>query len=117
MPTLHGDRRRPLLMRAELPSAKDQLLRRFARRTRDAALGGHTGLAHRMPPAIGSAFAAAQRVIDRVHRLGARVRADAHVTRTAGFADAHVDPIEIAKLSNSRPAGAADAAHFARGQN
>src|ERR1044071_1885973 len=56
-------------------------------------------------------------MIDRVHRLGTRVRANPHVAAAAGLADADVDPVEIAKLADGRAAGAAHAAHFARWQN
>src|SRR5690348_5544050 len=83
----------------------------------DAALGGHSGLAHRVASAIAAAFAAAQRMVDRVHRLGARVRAVAHVALPAGLPDAHVDVIEVAELSDGRSALALDAAHFAAGED
>jgi hypothetical protein len=62
-------------------------------------------------------FAAAQRVVDRVHRLGARVRAVAHVALPAGLADVDVDPVEVAELADGRAALALHAAHFAAGKN
>src|SRR4051794_2422285 len=104
-------------MRAELAATQDQLFGCLSRAAGDSALGGHTGLAHGMTSAIGAAFAAAQRMVNRVHRLGTRVRTDAHMTTAAGLADAHVDPVEIAELADGRAAGAADAAHFTAGQN
>src|SRR5438067_2222205 len=104
-------------MRPELPSAQNQFIAVLSRMPGDAALGGDAGLADRMPPAVGAALAATQRVIDRVHRLGPRVRADAHVTRAAGFSDADVDPIEIAELPDGGAALALHAAHFAGRQN
>src|SRR4051812_15899665 len=70
-----------------------------------------------MTSAITTAFAAAQWVVDRVHRLGTCVRADAHVTASPGFSDGNVDPIQIPKLPDGRAAGAADATHFAGRQN
>src|SRR5947208_215939 len=70
-----------------------------------------------MSAAVGATFAAAQRMIDGVHRLGTRVRADAHVAAAAGLADADVDPVEVAKLANRRATGTADATHFAGWQN
>src|SRR4051794_33729560 len=96
---------RPLLVRAELASTQDQFLRRLSRAASDSALRGHAGLADRMAAAVGAAFAAAQRVVDRIHRLGTGVRANAHVTRATGLSDADVDPIEIPKLSDGRAAG------------
>src|SRR5947199_8127355 len=70
-----------------------------------------------MTAAIRAAFAAAEWMIDRIHRLGTRVGADAHVAATASLADADVDPVEVAKLANRRPTSAAHAAHFTGGQN
>src|SRR5689334_21888131 len=103
--SLHAHGLRTLLVRAELAATQDQLFGCLSRAAGDSALGGHAGLADGMTSAIGAAFAAAQRVVDRVHRLGTRVRADAHVSRAAGLADAHIDPVEIAKLSDGRAAG------------
>ena len=80
-------------------------------------LDGHARLADRVTPAVAAAFAAAQRVVDRVHRLGTGVRADAHVAAAAGLADADVDPVEVAELADRRAAGAADAPHFAGRQD
>src|SRR2546421_516929 len=114
---LHIDRLRPLLVRAELAAAQDQLVTVLAWVPRDSALGGAAGLADRMPSAVGATFAAAQRVIDRVHRFGARVGPVAHVALPAGFADAHVDVIEVSELANRRAALALHAAHFAGRQD
>src|SRR4051812_49329590 len=102
-------------MRAELAATQDQLVAVLSRVTRDSALGGHARLAHRMTATIRAAFAAAQRVVDRVHRLGAGVRAIAHVPLASGLADAHVDVIEVAELSDGRAALALHAAHFTAG--
>src|SRR5687768_2323610 len=80
--------------------------------TRDAALRRHAGLADRMTSAVGATFTTAQRVTDRVHRLGARVRTVAHVALRAGVADADVDVVEVAELADGRAALALHAAHF-----
>src|SRR5687767_5372174 len=70
-----------------------------------------------MTTAVRATFAAAQRVVDGVHRLGARVRADAHVARATGLADADVDVVKVAELADRRTTRAADAAHFAGREN
>src|SRR5437762_11959661 len=51
---------RTLLESSELSSTQDQFLRILSGISRDTALRGHTGLAHRMAAAVGSTFAAAQ---------------------------------------------------------
>src|SRR5688572_27225844 len=112
-----ADRLRPLLELAELAAAEDQLLAVLAGAAGDAALGGDAGLADRVPPAVAAAFAAAQRVIDRVHRLGPRVGADTHVPAAAGLADADVDPVEVAELPDGRAALALEPPHLARRQD
>src|SRR5205823_14134977 len=94
---LHVDRLRPLLMRAELAATQDQFLTGFAGTAGDATLGEHARLGARMTAAVGAAFAAAHRMVDRVHRFGAGVRTLAHVALAAGLADAHVDPVDVAK--------------------
>src|SRR3712207_9425210 len=83
-------------------------------RTRDAALRRDARLADRVTTTVRPAFATAQRVVDRVHRLGTGVRADAHVSAAAGLAEADVDPVEVAELADRGPAGAADPPHLAR---
>src|SRR4051794_38161639 len=117
MTSSHVHRLRPLLELAELAAAEDQAFAVLPRAAGDAALGGDAGLADRVPAAVGAAFAAAQRVVDRVHRLGPRVRADAHVPRAAGLADADVDPVEVAELADRRAALALDPPHFTRRQD
>src|SRR4051794_7382498 len=112
MTSSHVHRLRPLLELAELAAAEDQAFAVLPRAAGDAALGGDAGLADRVPAAVGAAFAAAQRVVDRVHRLGPRVGADAHVPRTAGLADADVDPVEVAELADRRAAFAFAPPHF-----
>src|SRR5688572_30441723 len=104
-------------MRSELAAAEDRLFAVLPRAAGDAALGGHARLADRLTSAVGSAFAAAERVVDRVHRLGSRVRADAHVARAAGLAEVDVDPVEVAELTNGRAASALHAAHLTGREN
>src|SRR5207249_2108580 len=108
---------RTLLVRAELAATQDQFLRRLSRRPRDSTFGRDTGLADRMTSTVAATFATTQRMVDGIHRLGTGVRADAHVTRAAGLADAHVDPVEISELADGRAAGAADATHLAAGED
>src|SRR5687768_8074940 len=70
-----------------------------------------------MPPTIGAALTTTEWVVDRVHGLGARVRADAHVSRAAGLAEVDVDPVEVAELTDRRAALALHAAHLTAGQD
>src|SRR5262245_4750833 len=71
--------------------------------TRLVAEGGLSPRRHRVI-SLDSAFAAAMRMIDRVHDHAANRRADAHVTRSACFSDRHVFVIQISNLSDSRDA-------------
>src|SRR5215472_3410554 len=57
---------------------------------------------HRMAPAGGLSFAAAMRMVDRVHRNTAVMRALAHPARPAGLTDRHVLVIDVANLSDRR---------------
>src|SRR5262249_34443172 len=57
---------------------------------------------HRMASARRLAFAAAERVIHRVHRDAADVRPLPHPAAAAGLADRHVLVIEIADLADRR---------------
>src|SRR5437016_6015839 len=116
-PDLDVHRLRPLLVLAHLAAAHDELVAVLLGVPGDAALGGDAGLADRVSSAVGSALAAAQRVVDRVHRLGPGVGADAPVAVAAGLADGHVDPVEVTELADRRAAGAAHAAHLARRQD
>ena len=59
------------------------------------------------------AFAAAVRVVVRVHDRTADGRADAHVTGTTGLADVHVLMVDIADLTDDCNAVRADEADFA----
>src|ERR1700722_12568824 len=83
----------------------------------DSALRRNAGLAHGMTSAVAAAFAAAQGMVDRVHRLGPGVGTNAHVAGSSGLADADVDPIQISKLADGGATGAANSSHFAGRQN
>ena len=104
-------------MLAELTSAEDQLLAVLAWAAGDAALGVDAGLGDRMASAVGTTFTATQRMVDRVHRLGSGMRTNPHMPASAGFADAHVDVVQIAQLPDGRPALALHPAHFAGWKN
>src|SRR5258706_5170680 len=104
-------------MRAELSATQYQLFRVLVRIAGDAALGGHAGFAHRMASTVAAAFTTTQRMVDRVHRLGTGVRANAAVAVAPGLAETDVDPVQVGELSDRRPAGAADTPHFARRQD
>src|SRR5204863_9563876 len=69
-----------------------------------------------MTAARGLAFAAAERVIDRIHRDAAVMRTLAEVARASGFAVRHVLVLEIADLSDRRVAAHVHLAHLARGK-
>ena len=62
------------------------------------------------------AFAAAVRVVVRVHDGAADGRADAHVTGTAGLADVHVLVVDVADLADDCGAVHTDETDFAGGQ-
>src|SRR5262249_28028685 len=62
------------------------------------------------------ALAAAVRVVDRVHRRAARLRAHAHVALAARLADLDVLVIGVADHTDGRAALGADHAHLARRQ-
>src|SRR5688500_18567256 len=100
------------LVLAELAAAEDQFFAAGVGAAGNAALGRDARLADRVTAAVAAAFAAAHRMVDRVHRLGTRVRAVAHVPLPAGLADADVDEVEVGELADRRAAGAADAPHF-----
>src|SRR5687767_12495057 len=85
------DRLRTDLVLAELAATQDEFLAVLLLAPGDAALRRHARLAHGMTTTIAATFTTTQRMVDRVHRLGARVGSDAHVARAAGLADADVD--------------------------
>ena len=99
-----------------LSPADDRLVRGFSALAGGAALGQLAGRADRVAAALGAAFAAAVRMVDRVHRRAADVRAAAQPTLPSGLAqhDAHV--IGVADRADRRPARGRHAANFAAGQ-
>src|SRR5450759_3297634 len=71
---------------------------------------------HRVTSARGLAFAAAVRVVDRVHGHAAIVRTLAQPARAPGLADGNVFVVQVANLPDRRHAIDQDAARLARGQ-
>ena len=78
------------------------------------ALGRQAPRRHRMAAARGLAFAAAERMVDRVHRDAAHVRTLAHPAAASRLADRHVLVIDVADLADRREALHADLANLAR---
>src|ERR1043165_3730837 len=72
------------------------------------ALGRLAPRRHRVTAARGAAFAAAVRVIDRVHRDAAVVRTAAEPARAAGLADRRVHVIRVRHRADGRHAPAED---------
>src|SRR5690242_4000777 len=69
---------------------------------------------HRMTTARGLAFAAAMRMIHRVHRHAAHFRAATEPARAARFAETDVGVFDIADLADGRVALNVDAANLTR---
>src|SRR5688572_24047095 len=78
-------------------------------------LGRHAPRRHGVPAARGLAFAAAERVIHRVHRDAAHVRALAEPAAAARLPDRHVLVVDVADLPDRRDALDADLADLAGG--
>ena len=91
----------------------DELVARL-RPARLVTLGRHAPRRHRVTATRGLAFTAAERVIDRVHRDAAHVRALAQPAAAAGLADRHVLVIDVADLADRREAVLVDLANLAR---
>src|SRR5664279_6428199 len=83
---------------------------------RPVALGERVPRRDRGLALAGAAFAAAVRVVDRVHRDAAHRRADALPALRAGLAVVAQAVLFVAHLADRRPAIDVDAAHFARAQ-
>ena len=94
-------------------SLNDELVRPLAV-ARLVSLGRQAPRRHRMPAAGGLAFAAAERVIDRVHRHAAHVRPLPQPAAAPGLADRDVLVIEVADLADRRVALDVDLANLAR---
>src|SRR5262245_13813469 len=103
-------------MRPRLAAAQDELVRRMVLAARLAALRQHAARRARVTAAGGAAFAAAHRVVDRVLRRAAHLRAVAHVALAAGLAQADVLVVGVADAADRRAARDADLAQLARGE-
>src|SRR5260370_20703110 len=66
--------------------------------------------------ALGTAFTAAVRMVDRVHRYTTYVRALAEPSAAAGLTDRNIFVLEVADLTNRRPAFGEHHALLARRQ-
>ena len=69
-----------------------------------------------MTAAACSAFTAAHRMVDRVHRKSADVRSLAEVTLLAGLAERDVHVVAVADLADRRFAGEIDETDFTAGE-
>src|SRR5690349_17952852 len=78
------------------------------------ALGGEAPRRDRMPAAGGAPFAAAMRMVDRIHRHTAIVRPPAQPARAPGLADRDVHVVGIRHRPDRRHAAPADQALLAR---
>src|SRR6185436_8778148 len=87
---------------------------RALRVARLVALGRHAPRRHRMAAARGLALAAAERVVDRVHRDAAHVRPLAEPPAPPRLADRDVLVIEVADLADRGEALHVDLANLAR---
>src|SRR6185436_12598432 len=76
------------------------------------ALGALAPRSNRMTAALGAAFAAAMRVVDRVHRGAANMGALALPHVAAGLADDFVHVVGVGDRAHGRHAGERDLAHF-----
>src|SRR5438132_6445945 len=99
---------------ARTTPADDELVARLA-----LLAGAALGLAprrHGVPAAGALAFAAAERVVDRVHRDTARLRAPALPTVAAGLADRDQAGLAVADRTDRRTTVDRHAPHLGRGQ-
>src|SRR5439155_9442481 len=78
------------------------------------ALGGEAPRRDRMPATGGPPFAAAMRMVDRIHRHTAIVRPPAHPALAAGLADRDVHVVGIRHRPDRAHAAAADQALLGR---
>src|SRR6202022_293858 len=84
-------------------------------RTGLLALGGLAPRGHRMPAARGAAFAAAVRMVNRVHGDAAVVRLAAEPAVTTGLADRDIHVVRIGHRADGAGAAAGNQALPARG--
>src|SRR4029079_2126597 len=97
-------------------AAHDQLVRRLVLRAGALAERRHAPRSDRMAAALRLAFAAAVRMVDRVHGRAAHGRALAEPATPAGLAARDVAVLDVADLADGRAAGEEHAAHLARGE-
>src|SRR6476469_5046922 len=97
-------------------AAHDQLVRRLVLRAGALAERRHAPRSDRMAAALRLAFAAAVRMVDRVHGRAAHGRALAEPATPAGLAARDVAVLDVADLADGRATGEEHAAHLARGE-
>src|SRR5579859_7925221 len=97
-----------------LRSPFDNELRGSLVSPRLVTLGRLPPRAHRMPATRSLSFAAAKRVINRIHRHAAVMRHLSQVALPPGFADRYVLVLEVADLTDRRVAAVVHFAHLAR---
>src|SRR5215467_5220491 len=78
------------------------------------ALGGEAPRRDRMPATGGAAFAAAMRMVNRVHRYAAIVRPPPHPALAPGLADRGVHVVGVRNRPDRRHAAAQDQALLGR---
>src|SRR5215217_373507 len=105
----------PLLLLAVVPARHDEFVGPLVRAGL-RALGRLAPRGHRVAPARGAAFAAAMRVVDRVHGDAAIVRALAEPAVAAGLADRDVHVVRVRHRADGAEALAVDLALLARVQ-
>lgn len=96
-----------------LAPAKDQLVGHFSFLSSLAALGKFSSGRAWISAAVASAFAAAHRVSDRVHRCATNMRAYAKVAGSSCLAKTDTLVFDIAQLSDRRTADRVDDSHLA----
>src|SRR5580700_3039924 len=97
-------------------AAHDVLVGALVLLTRAIPQRRHAPRRDRVPAGCRRALAASVRVVDRVHRGAARLRAHAHVALAPGLADLHVLMLGVADRPNRGPALGAHKSHLAGGQ-
>src|SRR5579859_5671903 len=101
------------IMRTGPAATNDRGIGRFAFLARLTTLGQYAGGAARIPTAAGAAFAAAHRVVDRVHGNAAVMRSPPQPARASRLAEADVHVVGVADGADGRPAFGAHAANLA----
>src|SRR5215218_1032367 len=104
---------KPLLLLAIVPARHDEFVGPLVGAGL-RALGRLTPRGHRVAPARGTAFAAAMRVVDRVHGDAAIVRALAEPALAAGLAEIDIAVVRVGHRTHRRQARAVHDALLAR---